>query len=190
MGGRLPSESVAGLRRNQWPLSVGLRKVIVVRRTPNIAPRSDCVRCSRPEPLAAFLQLTRQMSVLLNRGKNVSREGEGSALILSSGAIQLVFLHYSLVRLAGVSDPILEIVAFGRQELSDRIEASGFLTAKITYELADLKFVITHASVSPFLRSPPRSRPSHFAPSFPLRRKSTRVGISLGASYVQGRICN
>jgi len=25
MGGRLPSESVAGLRRNQWPLCVGLR---------------------------------------------------------------------------------------------------------------------------------------------------------------------
>jgi hypothetical protein len=27
MGGRLPSESVAGLRRNQWPLCVGLRKL-------------------------------------------------------------------------------------------------------------------------------------------------------------------
>lgn len=26
MGGRLPSESVAGLRRNHWPLCVGLRK--------------------------------------------------------------------------------------------------------------------------------------------------------------------
>jgi len=25
MGGRLPSESVAGLRRNHWPLCVGLR---------------------------------------------------------------------------------------------------------------------------------------------------------------------
>ena len=28
MGGRLPSESVAGLRRNQWPLSVGLRSSV------------------------------------------------------------------------------------------------------------------------------------------------------------------
>src|SRR5439155_26274548 len=27
MGGRLPSESVAGLLRNQWPLCVGLRRV-------------------------------------------------------------------------------------------------------------------------------------------------------------------
>ena len=28
MGGRLPSESVAGLRRNQWPLCVGLRRLL------------------------------------------------------------------------------------------------------------------------------------------------------------------
>ena len=29
MGGRLPSESVAGLRRNQWPLCVGLRNLFL-----------------------------------------------------------------------------------------------------------------------------------------------------------------
>jgi hypothetical protein len=76
MGGRLPSESVAGLSRNQWPPCAGLRTLLerTVRHTKN------CPKCARGEGHQVFVLTvtypggrTRQISVRRERAAEVRR---------------------------------------------------------------------------------------------------------------------
>jgi hypothetical protein len=69
MGGRLPSESVAGLLRNQWPLCVGLRTYasLIIRwggdaSSDLLRQCARCTRCDTPE----FGELAERQAKRLN----------------------------------------------------------------------------------------------------------------------------
>jgi hypothetical protein len=57
--------------------------------------------------------------------------------------MQFVFLRHSLVRFSGIPNSILKLVAFGREELGDRISAGCPFAAEIIHDLTDLVFVAT-----------------------------------------------
>jgi hypothetical protein len=65
--------------------------------------------------------------------------------------VELAFFGYSLMRLGGAFDPILEFVTFGRQQLRNRIGAA-FGAAEgpgcIIYPLPDLEFMVTHFTLA------------------------------------------
>ena len=55
--------------------------------------------------------------------------------------MKFTLFGYALMRLIGVLDPILELFAFWRQQLSNLISAGGSLTPEIVHYLADFVFV-------------------------------------------------
>jgi len=65
-----------------------------------------------------------------------------------SDAIKLAFFGHPLVRLRGTFNLILEVVAFGRQQLRDLIDAAGAARAeqsrRVIYRLANLELVAGH----------------------------------------------
>src|ERR1700722_6442080 len=71
-------------------------------------------------------------------------------------AIELAFLDDPFVRFIVVLDPVLTVVACGRQELLDRIDAVRAAategSGRKTHRLADLEFVILHRSLRYWLR--------------------------------------
>lgn len=82
---------------------------------------------------------------------------------LSGGAAELTFLDDPLVRFAGALDPVLIVIAFGRQQLCDLILAVAAATAErpggVTHTLADLEFILTHGVLHRVerYRAPPSS---------------------------------
>ena len=59
----------------------------------------------------------------------------------SCRAAKFVLLGYAFVGLVDILDPILEHGTFSRQKMGDLIEARCALTAKVGYQLADLKLL-------------------------------------------------
>src|SRR5262249_25895633 len=65
-----------------------------------------------------------------------------------SDAIKLAFFGHPLVRLRGTFDLVLEVIAFGRQQLRDLIDAARTARAeqprRVIYRLANLELVAGH----------------------------------------------
>jgi hypothetical protein len=73
-----------------------------------------------------------------------------AAALRSFDTKQLAFLDDPLVRFAGIFNPVLTIVAFGRQELRDLINAVRTATTEgardKAHRLADFEFVLGQKS--------------------------------------------
>src|SRR5215468_8827977 len=86
-----------------------------------------------------------------------------------SDAIQLTFFGHPLMRLRGTFNLVLEVVAFGRQQLCDLIDAARTARAKqprrVIYRLADLELVASHGNLLFGDRSDPPTYDSTGAPA-------------------------
>ena len=78
---------------------------------------------------------------------------EAQRFSLLRNVIQLAFLYDPLVRFIGALNPILIVIACGRQKLRDPVDALYTAAAewrgRKAYRLTDFKFVLAHRAVHP-----------------------------------------
>jgi len=71
-----------------------------------------------------------------------------AAIPRSRNAIQLAFLDHPLVRFIGIFNPVLVVIAFGRQELRDFVNAvrtaATERSGRKADRLTDFEFVLVH----------------------------------------------
>src|SRR6266850_632764 len=99
----------------------------------------------------------------------------------SGRAVELAFLDDSLMRLVGALDAVLAVVALGRQELRDLVDAADPAAAigpgRIVDGLADLEFVFAQG----VLRGDEKARRP------PSRRSRTPLPEGIHGEYYHGK---
>ena len=98
------------------------------------------------------LAANRRYALTVNNSTGERLRGiEAQRFSLLRNVIQLAFLYDPLVRFIGALNPILIVIACGRQKLRDPIDALYTAAAewrgRKAYRLTDFKFVLAHRAV-------------------------------------------